>query len=76
MTMQAAEIKLEIFRYIDGLDTIRLKKVYDFLVKKKITKSDFWIELNEWQKQDIELGLQDLEDGKKYDFDLVMQKYK
>jgi len=73
--MQAAEIKLEIFRYVDSLDTIKLNQVYDFLVKKKITKSDFWLELNEWQKHDIELGLMDLEQGKKYDFDLVMQKY-
>jgi hypothetical protein len=74
--MQTAEIKLEIFRYIDSLDTTKLIQVYDFLIKKKVTKKDFWDELNEWQKHDIELGLQDLEQGKKYDFDLVMQKYK
>ncbi len=74
--MQTAEIKLEIFRYVDSLDTTKLLQVYDFLVKKKIAKKDFWEKLNEWQKNDIELGLQDLENGEKYDFDLVMQNYK
>ena len=70
--MQTSEIKLEIFRYIDSLDNTKLRQVYDFLVKKD-KKSDFWNELNEWQKNDIEKGLQDLEQGKKYDFYTVLQ---
>ena len=31
-------------------------------------KKDFWLMLSEWEKNDIELGIQDLEKGKKRDF--------
>jgi len=74
--MQTAELKLELFRYIDSLETPKLRQVYEFLVVKKHSNTDFWNELNEWQKNDIEQGLLDLEQGKKHDFETVMQKYR
>ena len=74
--MQTAEIKLEIFRYIDSLDTSRLTMVYNQLISRTQKKeTDFWNTLNEWQKNDIELGIADLENGDKQNFDEFMQKY-
>ena len=41
----------------------------------KETKKDFWNELNDFQKKDIEAGLEDLSKGKKKDFNKVIAKY-
>ena len=74
--MQTSEIKLELFRYIDSLDTSRLTVIYNQLISRKPKKeTDFWNTLNEWQKNDIELGIGDLENGNKLNFDKFMQKY-
>ncbi|OQY04827.1 MAG: hypothetical protein B6I20_02335 [Bacteroidetes bacterium 4572_117] len=74
--MQTAEIKLEIFRYIDSLETSKLNSIYNLLISNRQKQgSDFWEALNEWEKNDIELGLVDLENGKKQNFDEFMQKY-
>ena len=74
--MQTAEIKLEIFRYIDKLETSKLTQMYHLLISNQPeTDTDFWNTLTEWQKNDIELGLVDLEQGNKTDFDKVMLKY-
>ena len=74
--MQTAEIKLEIFRYIDNLEKSKLTKMYNLLISnQQKTEIDFWNSLNEWQKKDIELGLADLSKGNKTDIDKVMLKY-
>ena len=74
--MQTAEIKLEIFRFIDSLEDSKLSQIYDLIIlnlqKKEI---DFWDTLNEWQKNDIELGIANLEEGNKRNFDDFMLKY-
>ena len=67
--METAQIKLELFRYIDKLNENKLIQLYDFLVQETDNKKkDFWLMLTEWQRNDIELGIQDLEKGKKKDF--------
>ena len=38
-------------------------------------EDDFWQTLSDWQKNDIEAGLKDLEEGKKRSFDEAMSKY-
>ncbi len=74
--MQTAEIKLEIFRYIDNLDVSKLQKFYNLLfVNSQGNDIDFWNALNEWQKNDIELGISDLEKGEKQNFDEFIQQY-
>ena len=74
--MQTAEIKLEIFRFIDNLDTLKLTQMYNLLISnQQKSEVDFWNTLNEWQKRDIELGLADIEQGNKRNFDEVMLKY-
>jgi len=39
-------------------------------------EADFWDSLNEWQKNDIEAGLSDLDNTKKRSIDQVLTKYK
>ena len=69
--MQIAEVKLELFRYIDNLEKNKLLQIYKYLIMKNTheTETDFWTTLSEWQKNDIEAGLADLEQGKKRSFD-------
>lgn len=71
--MTASQIKIELFREIDNLDKSTLNNLYNFLVKSH--RSDFWKDLNEWQKADIEAGLNDLKKGKRKDFKKVIAKY-
>lgn len=74
--MQIAEIKLEIFRYIDNLDNSKLTHIYNSLFHgKEKQEIDFWDTLSEIQKKDIELGIADLEAGKKGNFDEFIQKF-
>ena len=75
--MQISDVKLELFRYIDNLEKNKLLQMYQYLVVKNAHKSekDFWDTLNDWQKNDIEAGLKDLEHGKKRNFDEVLSKH-
>ncbi len=75
--MQISEVKLELFRYIDNLEKSKLLHIYKHLLMENTheTEIDFWASLTEWQKNDIEAGLTDLEQGKKRSFDEVMLKY-
>ena len=71
--MSTAEMKMELFRQIDQLDESNLKKIYNYLVKNfKIKNNDFWEELSELQKSDINVGLEDLKYGRKKDFHKVI----
>ncbi len=74
--MNTSQIKLELFRKIDVLEDSTLMELYNFLVKKNSNKKDFWKELNNAQKADIESGLTDIEKGNKKDFNKVIAKYK
>jgi predicted transcriptional regulator len=74
--MDTSHIKLELFRKIDVLEESTLMELYNFLVKKKSTKKDFWNELNKAQQADIEAGIADLEKGNTKSFDTVISNYK
>ncbi len=74
--MNTSQIKLELFRKIDMLEETKLMELYNFLVKKSTSKKDFWKELNNAQKADIEEGLTDIARGNKKDFSKVIAKYK
>jgi predicted transcriptional regulator len=75
--MQIPEVKLELFRYIDNLNNEELLQMYNSLITKDSIKEkvDFWDTLNDWQKNDVQAGLDDLSEGKKRGFDEVMSKY-
>lgn len=76
--MQISDVKLELFRYIDNLEKNKLLEIYQYLIVKDthVSEADFWDSLNDWQKNDIEAGLTDLEKGRKRNFDEVLSKYK
>lgn len=73
--MNTSQLKSELFRKIDLLEDSALLELYNFLVKKGNTK-DFWKELSEAQKEDIEAGLADIQKGRKKEFSKVIAKYK
>jgi hypothetical protein len=75
--MQIPEVKLELFRYIDNLNNEELLQMYNSLITNDSIKEkvDFWDTLNDWQKNDVQAGLDDLSEGKKRGFDEVMSKY-
>jgi hypothetical protein len=73
--MNTSQLKLELFRKIDLLEEGPLLELYNFLVKKN-GKKDFWKELNDSQKEDIEAGLADIQKGRKKEFSKVIAKYK
>jgi hypothetical protein len=74
--MNIAQLKIELFRKIDTLEQNKLVELHTFLINKGRKKNDFWITLNDAQIEDIEVGLNDIEKGKKKDFNKVISKYK
>ena len=74
--MDTSNIKLELFRIIDKLDDNRLTEIYDYINKIGSRKDhDFWNDLSEEEKADIEAGIKDLNDDKKKDFNEVIKSY-
>ena len=74
--MSTSEIKIELFRFIDKLNDRKLVQLYNYFVGTKSTKiEDFWDLLSDWEKEDINAGLQDLKKGKKKEFSQVLSKY-
>lgn len=71
--MNTSQLKLELFRKIDLLEEGPLLELYNFLVKKN-GKKDFWKELNDSQKEDIEAGLADIQKGRKKEFSKVISR--
>lgn len=67
--MNVDKIKLELFRVIDQLPEHQLDRLYHFLASENFKETDFWDGLKEWQKDDILAGIDDLDNGKKTDFD-------
>jgi hypothetical protein len=74
--MNTAQIKLALFREIDGLEQNKLSQLYNYLVKKTNKSADFWNELSAAQEADVEAGIADLNKGKKKNFKEVIAKYK
>ena len=75
--MNSINIKSDLHKFIDQInDKGFLTTVHTILSDQvKVGKTDFWDELTENQKADIEAGLSDLESGKKRDFKDVISKY-
>ena len=65
MDIQTA--KLELVRRILELDNTEIvNKLFQTLNQEK---SDFWLDLTESQKEEVELGLKQVEEGKTEDWD-------
>lgn len=75
--MNSVNIKSDLHKFIDQINDkgflITVHTIFSNQVK--VGKTDFWDELTENQKADIETGLSDLESGKKRDFKDVISKY-
>jgi hypothetical protein len=71
-----SEIKLELFRFIDSLSVNKLRDLYNFFITKQPEKTeDFWDLLSGWEKDDINEGIRDLNNGKHKKVNQVLSKY-
>jgi hypothetical protein len=74
--MNTSELKIELFRYIDKLNDHKLVQLYKYFIESKSPEvDDFWDLLSDWEKEDINAGLDDLKNGKKNEFSQVLSKY-
>lgn len=76
--MNSAELKLKIFRQVDGLDKSMLEGVYGLLanyINGMQSESD-WDALSNDQKNGIYKAIDELADGNHILNDAVMDKYK
>lgn len=75
--MNAAEIKLDLFRKLDNLKGEKLQEAYGLLLNFiNQNSTDFWDELTPEQKEAIELGIKELDEGKGIPHHEVMQTLK
>ncbi len=71
-----SDLKLQLFRYIDTLPENKLKEFYNLLIlNKKKQETDLWNLLSNWEKDDINAGISDLNHGKFKNIDEVLAKY-
>jgi hypothetical protein len=64
--------KLELFKLIINIDN---QKIIDKLITiLKSGEEDFWIELSEQERKEIELGIKQLESGERISFDDFLKK--
>ena len=76
LTINTSEIKLQLFRFIDTQPENRLQQFYNLLIlNQEEQKTDFWDLLSDWEKEDINAGISDLENGKYKNIDEVLAKY-
>jgi len=76
--MSTAEIKLDLFRKLDGLSEDKLKELYGYVLNF-ITKSssyDFWDELSESEQNLVNEGIADLDNGNTYSYEEVRANIK
>jgi hypothetical protein len=73
MSIQAE--KLEIMKLILETDNPGVLEIIKGLFKKNIT-TDFWETLSDEQKEDILLGISEVENGAVVDYDAFMKSYR
>ena len=75
--MSNAELKYSLFKAIDAInDSKVLQEIYNLVGTRKTLKADWWDELTPGQKASVERGIKDLEEGKFYSHEEVMEKSK
>jgi hypothetical protein len=75
MLMSTTELKYTLFKVIDAInDGKTLKDIYSFVSKK--ADADFWDNLSEDQKSEIETALKELDAGMGIPNEKVMSQYK
>jgi len=74
-TAELNKMKLELIRWISSLKD---DKYLDLLNSVRIsrTEGDWWDDLSDYEKNEIELGLNDLDDGKRISSEEFWKKFK
>ncbi|WP_128544721.1 hypothetical protein [Larkinella soli] len=74
--MSTVELKSSLHHLIDLIDDDAVLQAYVTLLSREVNhQKDFWDELTEDQKQKIDRGLADLNEGKKKSLSEVFKKY-
>jgi hypothetical protein len=74
--MTTLELKSDLHLLIDRISDSSVLEAYHTLLKREVKPvSDFWDELTNAQKEDIESGIDDLKAGRKKPLSEVMNKY-
>jgi hypothetical protein len=70
MNLQTAKIEL-VKAILESDNKDFINKLVDFIKTEQV---DFWDELSESQKEEINLGIQELDEGKRVSFESVLKK--
>jgi hypothetical protein len=65
--------KLQLIEWLAGVKDVSIIKAFWELKERK--EEDWWAQLTKEQQEDIEVGLEDLESGRKKSFSDVIDKY-
>lgn len=72
MSIQAE--KLELMKLILETDNPSILNAIKSILKKD-SRIDFWDTLSDSEKQDIEMGIQEIDEGETIDYDEFIKKY-
>jgi predicted transcriptional regulator len=74
--MTTIELKSDLHLLIDRISDSNVLKAYHTLLKREVKEvGDFWDELTNAQKEDIQAGIEDLKAGRKKPLSEVMSTY-
>ncbi len=76
--MKTADLKIEIFRQVDSLDSSKLQEFYGMMLNfiNSEKEIDEWIGVAEDEKKGIEAAIDELESGKGIPHSQVMTKFR
>ena len=73
--MRLEAIKLELIEWLAKLEDNETIKYLKIVKDSKNNKNDWWNDLTEEQKQGIQKGLKDIEEGRVFSHEEVSRKY-
>ena len=74
--MTTIELKSDLHLLIDRISDSNVLEAYHTLLKREVKEvGDFWDELTNAQKEDVQAGIDDLKGGRKKPLSEVMSKY-
>ena len=74
--MKAAEIKADLYKLIEQTEDVSILKALKVLLKKQVkSEKDFWDDLPEALKSDIDKGLEEIENDEVMTHKEAMKKY-
>ena len=77
ITMSTSELKSNLYKLIDSInDSKTLQSIYTLISNKRVTETDFWDELSDKQKAEIEEAIAELDRGEGIPHEQVMKEFK